>query len=166
VAIYFLLDIDFGTNLAEAEAARRLIRASPPLRAGARRVSLHDSLVGGGSRVSAVPRGVGYGLPVEFAERTRRLDLTAGELSAIGWSLYDLLRLCTGYHLAAVGWERGETWFEHGELSSEWADELAEGDLPGLVVSDDVYRTLPAAKGFEPFEPGYRWMPYRGEAST
>ncbi|MFG1647479.1 hypothetical protein ACGFMK_44970 [Amycolatopsis sp. NPDC049252] len=27
-------------------------------------------------------------------------------------------------------------------------------------------RTLPAATGFEPFEPGYQWMPHRGETST
>ncbi|MFJ1764342.1 hypothetical protein ACIOD2_28760 [Amycolatopsis sp. NPDC088138] len=166
MAAYFLLDIDFGTNLAGAEAARRLIRASPPLRAGARRVSLHDSLVGDGSRVIAVPRGVGYALPVELAERTRRLDLTAEELSALGWSLYDLLRRCTGYRLAAVGWELGEIWFEDGELSPEYAADLAAGGLHGLVVSDDVRRALPAATPFEPFEPGYQWMPYRGETST
>ncbi|MEA5367557.1 hypothetical protein VA596_49060 [Amycolatopsis sp., V23-08] len=166
MAIYFLLDIDFGTNVAEAEAARRLIRACPPLRAGARQASLHDSLVGEGSRVTVVPRGVGYALPVELAERTRRLDLTAEELSALGWSLYDLLRQCTGYRLAAVGWELGEIWFENGELSPEYADDLAAGGLPGLVVSDDVHRALPRSTGFEPFEPGYQWMPYRGETST
>ncbi|WP_328614847.1 hypothetical protein OHS18_44465 [Amycolatopsis sp. NBC_00355] len=104
MAICFLLDIGFGTD--SAEAARRLIRASPRLRAALR------VMVGTGSRVNAVPRGVGYGVPAEFAERTRRLDLTAEER---------------------------------------------------------IRRRPPEAarcEGFEPFAPGYQWLPCRGETAT
>ncbi|WP_328458832.1 hypothetical protein [Amycolatopsis sp. NBC_00438] len=107
MAICFLLDIDFDFGTDSAEAARRLIRAGPRLRAGALRM-----MVGTGSRVNAVPRGVGYGVPAEFAERTRRLDLTAEER---------------------------------------------------------IRRRPPEAarcEGFEPFAPGYQWLPCRGETAT
>ncbi|AUI59586.1 hypothetical protein B1H26_18445 [Amycolatopsis sp. BJA-103] len=105
-------------------------------------------------------------MPVELADRTERLNLDIDELSAVGRSLYALLGKFTGYRIAAVGWERADTWFDLDELRSDYADELAAGDLPGLVVSDDVYETLPGAKGFKTFEPGYQWIPYRGEKST
>jgi hypothetical protein len=47
----------------------------------------------------------------------------------------------------------------HSELSSE----IPQSSLPGLVLSETVWRLLGASTSFRPFSPGYVWQPYEGE---
>ena len=47
----------------------------------------------------------------------------------------------------------------HNELSSE----IPQSSLPGLVLSETVWRSLEASTSFRPFSPGYVWQPYEGE---
>jgi hypothetical protein len=48
------------------------------------------------------------------------------------------------------------------ELRTEWASEVTTGQMPGLVLSDDLHDELHGS-GFTRFAPGFRWVPYRGE---
>jgi hypothetical protein len=64
-----------------------------------------------------------------------------------------------GYEAAMVGWDP-EGFIDLAELRSDWSEELAAGDLLGLVLSEAVRRTLAPNTTFEPFAPGFEWLPY------
>lgn len=73
--------------------------------------------------------------------------------------------MCTGrlpaWCPARVGWD-AEPFVDPVELQSEWADELAAGALPGLVLAEDFRLTLPV-HSFVPFAEDFIWTPYEGE---
>src|SRR5262249_57878191 len=89
------------------------------------------------------------------------LRVTATELSELGHGLYPLLRTFTGYLAAQVGWDPEER-VSPDELREQWAEELAGGDMPGLVLAEDLHAET-QCQGFVPFAPGFVWIPYLGE---
>ncbi|MEU0788651.1 hypothetical protein ABZ342_01200 [Amycolatopsis sp. NPDC005961] len=95
------------------------------------------------------------GKGIESAE-----DATA--MTAAGRRLYWLLRTAPPvyrYALAGVDTDKFRT----------YAELMAENDLtrfPGLVVSEDIWAATGKRAAFSDFAPGYRWIPYRGEAYT
>jgi hypothetical protein len=48
------------------------------------------------------------------------------------------------------------------ELRHDYADDLAAGELPGLVLAEDLHEDL-QGQGFVPFAQGFVWIPYQGE---
>ena len=78
-----------------------------------------------------VPVAVGWGVGLDGTlPRTR---LSAAELSELGAGLYRLLASFNGYVVAKVGWDP-EGFLDAAELKSDWADELADGTINGLVL--------------------------------
>lgn len=167
MAIAFELVINFGLNQAAAGVAQHFTVNHPPLMTGQHHVALHEPLV---TKVrgydgepylemSIIPVGVGWG--VGFDRHHERRQLTAAELTELGEGLYQLLAQLTGYRAAQVGWDPEER-VDPAGLRQDWADELAIGDLPGLVLAEDLHRDL-RGQGFQPFAPGFVWIPYQGE---
>ncbi|WP_035791690.1 hypothetical protein [Kitasatospora mediocidica] len=52
------------------------------------------------------------------------------------------------------------------ELRNEWSAELSDGSLHGLVLCDKLHAELGLSADYEVFQPGYRWIPYRGEGPS
>ncbi|GFJ83752.1 hypothetical protein [Phytohabitans houttuyneae] len=112
--------------------------------------------------MSVLPRGVGWGVVLDRGHEPVRLR--AAELTQLGQGLYQLLTQFIGYQAAQVGWDpQGRV--DPAELRHEWADEIAAGELPGLVLAEDV---LPDLRGsaFVPFARGFLRIPYAGEHSS
>jgi len=90
-------------------------------------------------------------------------DDVARSLSAAGDVLLDRLRSAPPFRFAIIGVEA-----EGAIRLADFSDTLgahstvAEG-RDGLVVSDPLLATLANAAEFQPFAPGYHWIPYRGE---
>lgn len=167
MAIVFELVINYGRNRAAAENACQVISAHPPLAAGPHHVQLHEPMTStvhdaAGQpyiEISVVPVQVGFRVAMDG--RRPRLELTAAELSELGSGLYSLLATLTGYRAARVGWDP-EAFVDPMELRQEWAEEIAEGALPGLVLAEDLRLDVPT-HGFVPFADGFIWIPYEGE---
>ncbi|MDX3382083.1 hypothetical protein PV682_11530 [Streptomyces niveiscabiei] len=66
-----------------------------------------------------------------------------------------------GYVTARVSWDP-EPFLDPAELR-HWSEELNDGSLHGLVLSDEVHADLGLGADYEVFRPGYRWIPCRGE---
>jgi hypothetical protein len=49
------------------------------------------------------------------------------------------------------------------DLKSDWADELSDGSIHGLVLSEQLHAELGLGADYANFQPGHRWIPYRGE---
>ncbi|MFG2281792.1 hypothetical protein ACGFNQ_24265 [Streptomyces asoensis] len=163
VAICFELVVNFGDDAEAAQVAAQVETKQRVLRAGAHRIPLHPPLmakVGSCFELSILPVAVSWrsaldgGLP--------RLPLSAAELTELGYQLYDLLRQLHGYVAAKVGWDP-ESFLDPGEPGREWSDELNDGSIHGLVLSEELYAELDLRADYAVFQPGYRWMPYRGE---
>lgn len=167
MAIVFELVINFGSDRDAAAAAGHLVAAHPPLSAGHYHIPLHEPLLStvrgyhgeAYLEMSIIPVGVGW--KVGFDRDRERLRLTAAEFSELGHGLYRLLMGFTGYRAAQVGWDP-EGRVDPAELREDRADELAAGQLPGLVLADDLCQHL-HGQGFVPFVPGFVWIPYQGE---
>jgi len=167
MAIVFELVVNFGSDRAAADAAGHRTSSHPALAAGHHRVRLHEPLITTARgyhgepyvEMSIIPVGVGWG--VGFDRGHERLRLTARELSELGHGLYQLLARFTGYRAAQVGWDP-EGRVDPVELREDWADELAAGQLPGLVLAEDLHWDL-GGRAFLPFAPGFVWIPYQGE---
>lgn len=167
MAIAFELVVNFGSSDGAARAAHDLVVSSAPLAVASRSVNLHEPLlnrVRGSDGVpylemSVLPIGVGWGVGLDRGHEPVRL--TAAELTELGHGLYRLLAQFAGYRAAQVGWDP-EPRVDPAELRQEWADELADGTLSGLVLADDVLLDL-RGPGFVPFAPGFLWIPYPGE---
>lgn len=171
MALVFELVVNYGQNPSAAAEGSRIVQHHQPLRAGNHEVPLHPPLlteitsVDGGRylEMSVMPVAVGYNVAID---RDRpRLSLNLGELTELGHGLYRLLARLNGYRAARVGWDP-EPFVDLGELRQEWLEELTHGDLPGLVLSDEVRRSFPPCAGFEAFSPGFSWIPYDGERRT
>jgi hypothetical protein len=164
VAILFELVVNYGRNEQAAQDAARMATTHPPLRAGRHRIPLAAPVLRTVEaregepylEMAIVPVGVG------FRPGWERLRLTAGELSELGHDLYSLLSTFSGYRVAMVGIDP-EILVDPVELRMDWADELADGSLTGLVLAEDLHRSLPESRGFVPFSDGFVWIPYRGE---
>jgi hypothetical protein len=167
MAIAFELVINYGCDHAVVGNASRLVAVHPPLTAGPHHVRLHEPLTNtvrdaAGEpylEMSTIPAQVGFGVGLDG--RQPRLPLTAEELSQLGNGLYSVLATLTGYRAARVGWDP-EAFVDPLELRQEWAEELAAGALPGLVLADDLQLGVPV-HGFVPFADGFKWIPYEGE---
>ncbi|MEU0274149.1 hypothetical protein [Streptomyces sp. NPDC006307] len=165
MAILFELVVNFGDNIQAArDAATESVRRV--LRAGAHRVPLHrpmPRMVGSYTELSILPVAVSWGVPADRG--LPELRLTGAELTDLGHQLYALLARFDGYVAAQVGWDP-EAFVDPAELKAEWSEELAEGSLHGLVLSDTLHAELGLGDAYVPFQPGYRWIPYRGETPS
>ena len=167
MAQLFELVVNYGADRAAAEHAGRLLGGRPPLTAGPHQVpingpvinTVHDSAGEPYQELSVNLARVGWRRSGDTP-----LLLSAGELSELGHGLYSLLAELSGYRVAQAGWDP-EFFADPVELRQEWAGELAEGLLPGLVIADDLRLGVPT-HGFVPFTPGFLWIPYEGEPAT
>ncbi|MEV6071602.1 hypothetical protein AB0L82_34100 [Nocardia sp. NPDC052001] len=163
VAICFELLINFGDDV---DAARSAVLActrhgSQTLTAGDQRIPFHTPvprMVGTHCELSVVPVGVGYGVVSDGP----RIALTAAELTDLGNSLYSLLATFDGYIAAQVGWNPDD-FVDPAELANEYLDELRDGALDGLVLSDALHAEFGLGENYAVFRPGYRWIPWRGQ---
>lgn len=170
VAVIFELVINFGDDRRAAERAVDTVVATQPIPVGTHLIGLHPprfyntiSYTGAPYiEFAAIPAGVGWGLPDD--RDAERVELDKAQLSALGHGLYDVLSRMDGYLAAMVGWDP-ESFIDLDELRLDSSDELAQGDVPGLVLSSQARQTLSPTAGFQPFANGFEWIPYRGERS-
>ncbi|WP_018352469.1 hypothetical protein [Longispora albida] len=169
MAVTFMLAINFGDNERDADQAVKVASSIwPAPTAGQHQLApsyvskLRIEKAGEPPywEVSVCPRQISYG-PV-FDQGRKRIPLTAAELSALGWHLYDVLLSCTGYRAAIVGWNP-ESYISLAELNSDYSEDLADGTIPGLVISSELKEQLPPSPALVPFGPGFAWIPYEGE---
>jgi hypothetical protein len=166
VAVCFELVVNFGDDAEAAQAAARIDPKPWVLRAGAHRVPLHRPLlakVGSYIELSILPVAVSWHCGLDGS--LPRFELTAADLTELGHQLYELLAQFHGYVAAKVGWDP-ESLLDPAELRCEWSDELNEGSIHGLVLSEKLHAELDLSADYEVFRPGYRWIPYRGEESS
>ncbi len=166
MAICFELVVNFGDDTEAAQAAARIDPKPWVLRAGAHRIPLHRPLLakaGGYIELSILPVAVSWHCAMDGS--LSRFQLTAAELTELGHQLYELLKQFRGYVAAKVGWDP-ESLLDPAELRNEWSAELKDGSLHGLVLSDKLHSELDLSADYEVFQPGYRWLPYRGEESS
>ncbi|MFB7718498.1 hypothetical protein [Nocardia sp. NPDC056100] len=169
VAICFELVVNFGDNIDAARAAvLSCSRTSGrgPLGVGDHQIPLHAPLLrtdGPFIELSILPVAVGFGVALDGT--VPRFALTAAELTALGNHLYELLAAFDGYVAATVGWDP-EWMIDPAELKREWFDEPGEASPHGLVLSEATHAELGLGDGSIVFQPGYRWIPYRGESPS
>ncbi|WP_378730613.1 hypothetical protein [Nocardia brasiliensis] len=166
VAICFELVVNFGNNIDAARSALLTCagrRTGTTLVAGDRRIPLHMPILrsdGPYIELSVLPVAVGYGVALDGS--IPRFPLTAAELTELGNSLYTLLATFDGYIAALVGWDC-EDIIDPAELKSDRIDELRAGAIDGLVLCDALHAELGLGDDYVVFQPGYRWIPYRGQ---
>jgi hypothetical protein len=171
MAMIFELVINAGPDRATAEHLAEQLSGLPPLPAGRHRVPLGPPEIrsvrgGDGSEyqeVSLAAAGVGHWRMSDG--KAERFDLDVAELSELGRGLYEVLRGCRGYRAAFVGWNP-EDLVDLAELDQEWAEELRDGSLHGLVLATEALASFRGPVLVEPFAPGFSWMPYRGQRSA
>ncbi|WP_217368119.1 hypothetical protein [Kitasatospora sp. MMS16-BH015] len=155
--------VNFGDD-AEAAQAAALVDPKPwALRAGAHRIPLHRPMlakVGSYIELSILSVAVSWSCGLDGS--LPRFQLTAAELTELGHQLYELLAQFRGYVSARVGWDP-ECLLDPAELRNEWSGELNDGRLHGLVLCDELHAELDPKADYDVFQPGYRWIPYRGE---
>ncbi len=163
MAICFELVVNFGDNIEAAQAAALMSPSPPTMQAGSHRIPLHRALMnrtGSYIELSVLPVAVGWGVALDGTlPRTR---LSAAELTELGTGLYRLLAGFNGYVAAKVGWDP-EAFLDPEELKTEWADELADGTINGLVLCQALHDELGLGANYVQFQPGYLWIPYQGE---
>ena len=105
------------------------------------------------------PQGVSLGAAsTPWTESAAQLDEVAAQLYA---ALTDLQR----FTCAIAGWEVADLFLPdadsgYADLRVEPRDFLSEG-WSGLVISDSLWASLDRPTTFQPFCPGYVWLPYR-----
>jgi hypothetical protein len=163
MAICFELVVNFGENVEAAQSAALTSPSPMALQAGSHRIPLHRALLNRANsyiELSVLPVAVGWGVALDGTlPRTR---LSAAELTELGQGLYLLLAKFNGYVAAKVGWDP-EGFLDPAELKSDWADELADGEISGLVLCEALHDELGLGGNYVEFQPGYLWIPYRGE---
>lgn len=163
MAICFELVVNFGENVEGAQAAALANPSPMTLRAGRHRIPLHRALLnrsGPYIELSVVPVSVGWGVGLDGT--LPRTGLSAAELTDLGIGLYRLLAMFNGYVAAKVGWDP-EGFVDAAELRSNWSAKLADGKIDGLVLCEALYEELGLGANYVEFQPGYLWIPYRGE---
>ena len=163
MAICFELVVNFGDNTEGARAAALVNPRGTTLQAGSHRIPLHRALMNRTSsyiEMSVVP--VSVGVKVGLDGTLPRTRLSAAELTELGTGLYRLLAGFNGYVAAKVGWDP-ESFLDPEELKNDWADELADGTIDGLVLCQALHDELGLGGNYVDFQPGYVWIPYQGE---
>ena len=163
MAICFELVVNFGENAEGARAAALVNPRPTTLQAGSNRIPLHRALMSRTSsyiELSVIPVSVGWKVGLDGTlPRTR---LSAAELTELGTGLYRLLAGFNGYVAAKVGWDP-EGFLDPEDLKSDWAGELADGTIDGLVLCQALHDELGLGGNYVEFQPGYVWIPYQGE---
>lgn len=90
-------------------------------------------------------------------------DEVAQSLGAAGGVLLHRLRSAPPFRFAVIGVEAHEAVAVADFDTELGADPTLVERFGGLVVSDALLRRLGNPPGFEPFAPGYHWIPYAGE---
>ncbi|KIA64934.1 hypothetical protein [Nocardia vulneris] len=165
MAYCFELVINFGDNMHAARSALLTCASGRTslLTAGDRRIPIHGPILrsdGPYLELSLLPVGVGFGVALDGS--LPGFTLTAAELTELGHGMYELLTAFDGYVAARVGWDPEDT-VDPVELEADWLDELRDGAISGLVLCDALHAELGLGDDYAVFQPGYRWMPYRGE---
>lgn len=163
MAICFELVVNFGENVEAAHAAALMNLRPMTLQAGRHRIPLHRALMNRTSsyiELSVIPVAVGWKVGLDGT--LPRTGLSAAELTELGTGLYRLLAGFNGYVAAKVGWDP-EGFVDPEELKSDWTDELADGTINGLVLCQALHDGLCLGGNYVEFQPGYLWIPYRGE---
>jgi hypothetical protein len=160
MAICFELVVNFGDNLEAARSAALTYFTTLP--AGSHRVPLHQPILnttGSHIELAVLPVSVSWGTPMDGTIPQTRLS--AAELTELGQRLYGLLAKFSGYVAAIVGWDP-EGLVDFTEFTSDCTDYLADGSIDGLVLSETLHAKLGLGENYVEFQPGYRWIPYRG----
>ncbi|MCB5164404.1 hypothetical protein LG634_06090 [Streptomyces bambusae] len=160
MAVCFELVVNFGGDVAAARAAAGIEPWPFTLPSGDHRIPLHRpvlSVTDGSAWLSVLPAAVGYGVAMDGS--LPRFELTEAELAELGGGLYGLLARFEGYLAAMVGWDP-EPLLDVDDLAADWAGELADGALPGLVLAEHLRTRLPLGPEWVPFRPGHVWLPY------
>jgi hypothetical protein len=164
MAICFELVVNFGENADGARAAAVANPSRMTLQAGRHRIPLHRALLnttGPYLELSVIPVGVGWGVGLDGTLPKTRLSAT--ELTELGEELYRLLARFHGYVAAKAGWDP-EGFLDPEELRSDWRAELTDGTIHGLVLCQSLHDELGLhGSNYVEFQPGYLWIPYRGE---
>lgn len=163
MAICFELVVNFGGNAEAARAAALVNPRSLTLQAGRHQIPLHRALVNrtaSYTEMSVIPVAIGWKVGQDGT--LPQVRLTAAELTELGTGLYRLLAGFDGYVAAKVGWDP-EGFLDPEELKTDWADELADGTINGLVLCRALHDELGLGGNYVEFQPGYLWIPYRGE---
>jgi hypothetical protein len=79
-------------------------------------------------------------------------------MTELGLLLYQTLQSAPPFRYAIVGVEVDEC-----RTYPELLDETSAFNLPGLVISDQIYQSCAFASTFQSFKSGYHWQPYDGE---
>jgi hypothetical protein len=79
-------------------------------------------------------------------------------MTELGIWLYQRLQSALGFRYALVGVEVDEF-----RTYRELMDESLVEAFPGLVLADDLWRSMGSPVMFRAFCPGYVWKPYEGE---
>ncbi|MTE15394.1 hypothetical protein [Nocardia aurantiaca] len=160
--------VNFGDNI-EAARSAALSRSAPApttLSVSGRRVPLHAPILstdGPYIELSILPVAVGLGVSLDGD--LPRFALTAQELTELANQLYEILTGFDGYVAAIVGWD--PEWIANiAALETENIDDLRTGAFHGLVLCEALHTKLGLGQDYVTFQPGYRWVPYRGEAAT
>jgi hypothetical protein len=90
-------------------------------------------------------------------------DEIARSLTAAGEAVLDRLRSAPLFRFAVIGVEAQEAIALADFDPALGAEPTLAERFDGLVVSDALHERLGTPASFEPFAPGYRWIPYRGE---
>lgn len=160
MGFFFGIYLGFGQDREALERVATAVEQLPAVQVGAREIDLWASRYqdGGSWVLCVIPDGVG----MAPARNGKGVSLSSAELSELARHLYGTLRTFSGYTRAIVDWEQDDlvTCADLGEEFDEWL----EAGLHGLVVSRAERERLgeQAAQHFQPFEPGYDWIPYRG----
>jgi hypothetical protein len=109
--------------------------------------------------VNVIPACVSYGLAWE--RHQSGLRLSSSQLSRLGQGLYQLIRDAPHYRMAIAGWET-DRFLALDELSTDYAEDIKDGLLEGLVVSETLSQQLPKSSHWVPFDKSHLWIPYRG----
>jgi len=161
--ICFELVVNFGTDLEAAQAAALSPRLSTVHDVGRYRIPLHSAFIDtdvGHVELSLIPVAVGHRVAMDGS--LPRFDLTAEELTELGNQLYRVLAKFDGYVAAKVGWEPWPLLFVD-DLKTRYLKSLSDGSVHGLVLSEALHAELGLGPEYVEFQPGYRWIPYRGD---
>jgi len=165
MAIVFELVVNFGANDTAMSNASNVLREIHSVEVRGEKVLLSGPYVtrlsgpNGYIEFSVVVPGLGVSGPgpgPSFDPQT----VTADELKCVGDELYGMLRRFRGYRAAAVGWDP-ECLVDIQDLDADWHN----GDPPayhGLVLEQDLCTKWSLGPEWVDFEPGYRWLPFRG----
>ena len=110
--------------------------------------------------LSVIPVAVGWGVGLDGT--LPKVRLTAAELTELGTGLYRLLAGFDGYVAAKVGWDP-ESFLDPKKLNRQLGGQLADGAINGLVLCQALHDELGLGGNYVEFQPGYLWIPYRGE---